>query len=340
MRLIPAHMREAKDMAKDLKQALDNLGFTIDCRNPDAPPPPLQQVQEFMAQAMGYPSGWIELRKEVEQPHAPIYLDCIENAAENQIREKLVTKLSGLLGYDYPYGRVWDALDIAGVGCSPKFRRDLYDRATPWGVIEESWEIADGIRQVITSGHGGWVVTQERQQRMPSHLRLEEPFYEEDIDCGLVALAFPEELEEHVADALSRVDLLDSSSVPRIRDNTPEHEKFLSEVMVSYIPPEQDPMNRPMTDLESAVVRFLGNCVYLNRPPSVQPSSLTPTLQEWVNVLVSVPHLNYRWPMKDTQWKPHWGQWRRMDEVDEEINATLGQFLKDAKRIDPDGSAT
>lgn len=163
MRLFPAHAREAKQWARALCDAFHSYQLPLDWRLRDSPIPTLQQTQELMANAMGY-SGWRELSRLVALPHSPVYLESLEN---DQVRyetlEKLVRALASQTGLDYAHGHLWKAVDISGVGFTPKTRRDLAAITTPWGLIEEQHVVAEGIRQVSTSTHGGWILSPERQ---------------------------------------------------------------------------------------------------------------------------------------------------------------------------------
>ncbi len=70
---------------------------------------------------------------------------------------------------------------------------------SPWGLVQHQTIIAPGITQVSTAGHGGILLSPERQKAMPNVLRCEHASYEEDCAWALVALAFPEEFEAHYA---------------------------------------------------------------------------------------------------------------------------------------------
>jgi len=260
MRLLPAHLREAKDMAKAFKDAMDVVGLTRDCRDPDSESISLQQAQECMANALGYEAGWKEIRIELDRPHQPIYLDLLSDVEAAEATRKMVENMSAQLGFDYAHGLVYNALEIAGVGYSPKVRRELSDGSTPWGVITEQKETAPGINFVTTAGHGGYKLSQDRQLKIPDHLRLDDVYYEEDTDWALVALAFPSEFNDELKYALAAVDVFTSCSVPRRRNNSASKEEaFLSEVMVGYVPPEADAMNRDVTPEEQKDIRFLAN---------------------------------------------------------------------------------
>ena len=67
---------------------------------------------------------------------------------------------------------------------------------SPWGVVQESETIAPGIVSVSTASHGGIHLDRERQaalkRRFPGFSTYAGgPWYEEDEDVAVVALAFP-----------------------------------------------------------------------------------------------------------------------------------------------------
>lgn len=67
---------------------------------------------------------------------------------------------------------------------------------TPWGVSDHVTPIAHGILQVDTPSHGGIFVPRPRYRTMPEPLRHNpyggDTWFEEDMEWGLVVLAFPE----------------------------------------------------------------------------------------------------------------------------------------------------
>jgi len=68
---------------------------------------------------------------------------------------------------------------------------------SPWGRPDECDEIAPGIWRVFTPSHGGFIISQQRRDRMPPVLRDFQTFaggnsYEEDCDWAIVALAYPD----------------------------------------------------------------------------------------------------------------------------------------------------
>ena len=68
---------------------------------------------------------------------------------------------------------------------------------TPWGVADDVTTLAPGICFVSTPSHGGFWLSPERRAEMPEPYRSIKTFaggnwYEEDCDCALVILAFPD----------------------------------------------------------------------------------------------------------------------------------------------------
>lgn len=66
----------------------------------------------------------------------------------------------------------------------------------PWGAAQTRRTIAEGITFVTTAGHGGYILSKERYEEMPEHLKAcsftGDQFFEEDCSwCGVV-LAFPQ----------------------------------------------------------------------------------------------------------------------------------------------------
>ena len=68
--------------------------------------------------------------------------------------------------------------------------------STPWGKPDHMETIAEGIHFFQTPSHGGYLISEDRYQSMPAHLRDIKTFaggrwYEEDCDWAIVAMAFP-----------------------------------------------------------------------------------------------------------------------------------------------------
>lgn len=65
-------------------------------------------------------------------------------------------------------------------------------RHSPWGWVDHSKTLADGIVEVQTPSHGGIHLSPERVAMMPDVARRPGGWYEEDCEWSLVALRFPE----------------------------------------------------------------------------------------------------------------------------------------------------
>lgn len=68
---------------------------------------------------------------------------------------------------------------------------------SPWGEVQDSIHIADGIDCVKTAGHGGFKLSPERHATIKQKFPLFETFaggawYEEDCDVTVVVVTFPE----------------------------------------------------------------------------------------------------------------------------------------------------
>ena len=63
---------------------------------------------------------------------------------------------------------------------------------TPWGTAQHSKRYARGIVFYSTAGHGGLHVSPGRNMQVPEALRIADGWYEEDCDCALVIVAFPQ----------------------------------------------------------------------------------------------------------------------------------------------------
>lgn len=72
------------------------------------------------------------------------------------------------------------------------FERSPQPTRSPWGLVQEAEEIAPGIWQVHTAGHGGIKLSAQRNRLVPDYLRCDRGWYEEDCDWAIVAVVFPE----------------------------------------------------------------------------------------------------------------------------------------------------
>lgn len=51
-------------------------------------------------------------------------------------------------------------------------------KSSPWGAIQDKRELAPGIWQVSTAGHGGIKLSRERNAAVPAYMRAEGGWYE------------------------------------------------------------------------------------------------------------------------------------------------------------------
>lgn len=65
---------------------------------------------------------------------------------------------------------------------------------SPWGKVDHHKQVADGIMEISTPGHGGFKLDRKRNALVPAPLRRKGGWYEEDCEWGIVALVFPEVL--------------------------------------------------------------------------------------------------------------------------------------------------
>lgn len=77
-----------------------------------------------------------------------------------------------------------------------KIKNYPFGYSTPWGFPNSAREIADGIWDIDTPGHGGYWVSNERLAEMPHALRRNnwagDNWFEEDCDCVKVIISFPQ----------------------------------------------------------------------------------------------------------------------------------------------------
>lgn len=311
--ILPGNISETRSMAKDLRDALELLGMTSDCRDAAAGPLTENATRNLMAMAFGFVKGWEGLEAAIKEPHEPTYLDSLSDDDQSLLQGRMGLTIAVGLGYDYAHGSILNALQMSGSGYSPKYRRMLAEDSTPWGVAYEREELAPGIVEVRTGSHGGILLSAERQAQMPVHLGLPSAAYEEDCEWARVAVAFPEFFKDEIAGALGTLNVYTSASVPRVRNLEPKHEKILSEVMLGYVPPDKDPMNRPKTEAEVAVIAYLAECVRLNRRPVAVAEGDFPSLQDWVDCLAKAPRVDGCWPKLAGPW-PRSLSWGSMDD--------------------------
>lgn len=65
---------------------------------------------------------------------------------------------------------------------------------SPWGKVQEVVDLAPGVWQVHTAGHGGIKLARERQAELPKEARAARGWYEEDVEACVPLLVWAEEL--------------------------------------------------------------------------------------------------------------------------------------------------
>jgi hypothetical protein len=75
---------------------------------------------------------------------------------------------------------------------------------THWGKAQQAADIAPGITQVSTAGHGGLKLSDERNALVPEAVRYPNGWYEEDIAWTAVAIAHPEAFDPETVAAAHR----------------------------------------------------------------------------------------------------------------------------------------
>lgn len=94
-----------------------------------------------------------------------------------------------------------EAAFVARVIETTEHQRDLHDLgrvqariscSTPWGMSQSATMYGPGIVCHATAGHGGFHLSSDRNLCVPSALRNDSCWYEEDIEWAVVAHAFPD----------------------------------------------------------------------------------------------------------------------------------------------------
>lgn len=92
------------------------------------------------------------------------------------------------------------AVFVARVIETAEHQRDLHDLgrvqariscSTPWGMSQSATIYGPGIVCHATAGHGGFHLSSDRNLAVPSALRNDTCWYEEDVEWAVVAHAFP-----------------------------------------------------------------------------------------------------------------------------------------------------
>lgn len=102
---------------------------------------------------------------------------------------------------------VEDRRQMAALGRTEIRREALKSLDTPWETCDHGLRYADGIMRVMSPGHGGFVLSRERNDAIDPRWRADcdvNAFYEEDEQWAIVAFTFPDfftDLERMAADA-------------------------------------------------------------------------------------------------------------------------------------------
>ncbi|MCV9999522.1 hypothetical protein OE766_14855 [Pararhizobium sp. YC-54] len=109
-----------------------------------------------------------------------------------------------------------EAAFVARVIETAEHQRDLHDLgrvqariscSTPWGMAQSATIYGPGIVSYATAGHGGFHLSPDRNIVVPSALRNDTCWYEEDVEWSAIAHAFPELFtgyERRMADEIIR----------------------------------------------------------------------------------------------------------------------------------------
>lgn len=99
----------------------------------------------------------------------------------------------GIAGLDAAKAEVADLAlhrrELAGLG--RRRREQGVSDVTPWGGSDAVEVFADGVEFHTTPSHGGFRLSPERNEAVPTPFRRADGWYEEDVDHAAVTLAFP-----------------------------------------------------------------------------------------------------------------------------------------------------
>jgi hypothetical protein len=103
------------------------------------------------------------------------------------------------IGHD---GRIADEAEFqARVAETAAHKRDLaklnrvqirMSASTPWGGSQMAAIYAEGVVAHMTTGHGGFHLSADRNAKIHPLLRKDTPWYEEDCEWAIVAISFPD----------------------------------------------------------------------------------------------------------------------------------------------------
>lgn len=130
-------------------------------------------------------------------------------------------------------------LPIGGQWVEFTVREPLLPDNTPWGEIQSVHEQGDGVVFVTTAGHGGYWLSRDRvavvKQKFPGFEPFAGwPWFEEDCDAAVVALAFPELFADSslrgAVLSVRQITTSDWQPVAKFLDETPEGAAILQTV--------------------------------------------------------------------------------------------------------------
>lgn len=93
---------------------------------------------------------------------------------------------------------------------------------SPWGAVQDTTNVAEGIQFVETASHGGVYLSPERNRKVPGSIRNDPGWYEEDSEWTIAAMVFPEEFRSHWAEGGKDPDEMMANAIRVIRDWHPE----------------------------------------------------------------------------------------------------------------------
>lgn len=85
----------------------------------------------------------------------------------------------------------------SGVWCRDEERISTSSR-TPWGKPQTVSEIASGIWDLSTQGHGGFKLSRARNRWIPAEVRTRGGWYEEDVEWAIVAMIYRDEYRAYM----------------------------------------------------------------------------------------------------------------------------------------------
>lgn len=138
----------------------------------------------------------------------------------------------------------------------PAFASSPAPEITRWGNPVTATQRLPGIWRVETSSHGGFVLSEQRQNAMPKALRLDGPEYEHDVDWSLVIVAFHTEFAA-AGDPLFDIEL--SLATGTVKSWRPERwEAYASET----VEPHESHVRREREAFEARIDKVVVTTAY------------------------------------------------------------------------------